>query len=190
MKTEEIDEQIGVWVKRAQAAYLKTEQFEEDKLRLNLQKNSREVYECRGRIQGNYPIYLPPNSILSEKMVMAAHRRTLHGGDGVTVAVIRSRYWIPRLRQLAKLMIKDVMGVNDFKLSLMLTLQLEICQRTEQKEVCLFKSLGWILQDQLHTEQKVTKMERHISFCSHVVLQEQFIWSYYQTRPWRNSFKA
>ena len=59
------------------------------------------------------------------------------------------------------------MGVNDFKLSLMLTLQLEICQRTEQKEVCLFKSLGWIFQDQLHTEQKVTKMERHISFCSH-----------------------
>ena len=27
LKTEEIDEQIGVWVKRAQAAYLKTEQF-------------------------------------------------------------------------------------------------------------------------------------------------------------------
>ena len=35
LKTEETDEQIGVWVKRAQAAYLKTEQFEEDKLRLN-----------------------------------------------------------------------------------------------------------------------------------------------------------
>ena len=37
---------------------------------------------------------------------------------------------------------------------------------------------------------KVTKMERNISFCSHVVLQEQFIWSYYQTRQWRNSFGA
>ena len=68
LKTEEIDEQIGVWVKRAQAAYLKTEQFEVDKLRLNLQKNSRGVYECRGRIQGNYRIYLRPNSILSEKI--------------------------------------------------------------------------------------------------------------------------
>ena len=79
LKIEEIDEQIGVWVKRVQAAYLKTEQFEEDKLRLNLQKNSRGLYECRGRIQGDYPIYLPPNSILSEKMVMAAHRRTYNG---------------------------------------------------------------------------------------------------------------
>ena len=106
LKTEEIDEQIGVWVKRAQATYLKTEQFEEDKLRLNLQKNSREVYECRGRIQGDYLIYLPPNSIFSEKMVMAAHRRTLHGGVGLTMAAIRSRYWIPRLRQLVKRMIK------------------------------------------------------------------------------------
>ena len=91
LKTEEIDEQIGVWIKRGQAAYLKTEQFKEDKLRLNLQKNSRGVYECRGRIQGYYPIYLPPNSILL-KMVMAAHRRTLHGGVGLTVAAIRSRY--------------------------------------------------------------------------------------------------
>ena len=82
------------------------------------------------------------------------------------------------------------MGVNDFKLSLMLTLQSEICQRTGQKEVCLFKSLEWILQDQFYTELKVTKIERYISFCSHVVLQERFIWSYYQTRQWRNSFEA
>ena len=115
LKTEEIDEQVGVWVKRAQAAYLKTEQFEEDKLMLNLQKNSTGVYECRGRIQGNYPIYLPPNSILSDKMVMAAHRRTLHGGVGLTMAAIRSRYWIPRLRQLAKRMMKKCYGCKRFQ---------------------------------------------------------------------------
>ena len=70
-------------------------------------------------------------------------------------------------------MIKRCYGCKRFQaVAHALTLQLEICQRTEQKEVSLFKSLGWILQDQLHTEQKVTKMERHISFCSHVVLQE------------------
>ena len=114
LKTEEIDGQIGVWVKRAQAAYSKTEQFEEGKLRLNLQKNSRGLYECRGRIQGDYPIYLL-NSILSEKMVMAAHRRTLHGGVGLTMAAIRSRYWISTLKQLAKRMMKRCYGCKRFQ---------------------------------------------------------------------------
>ena len=38
------------------------------------------MYECRGRIQGDYPIYIPKDSLLAEKIVQEAHIRTIHGG--------------------------------------------------------------------------------------------------------------
>ena len=37
--------------------------------------------ECRGRVQGDYPVYLPDKSTVSEKLVMDANVRTLHGGS-------------------------------------------------------------------------------------------------------------
>ena len=36
--------------------------------RLNLHKNQEGIYECRGRIEGAYPIYIPSESILSQKI--------------------------------------------------------------------------------------------------------------------------
>lgn len=98
----ETDKQVQWWIKRAQRSYGVTEKFNEDKLTLNLQKNSEGLYECRGRIQGSYPIYLLPSVLLTEKMVHDAHVLSLHGGVGLTVTSIRQEYWVPRLRRLAK----------------------------------------------------------------------------------------
>ena len=70
--------------------------------------------ECRGRIQGTFPVYLPPKVSLSEKMVQDAHILTLHGGVGLTMALIRKDYWIPRLRQLAKNVINHYYGYKKF----------------------------------------------------------------------------
>ena len=47
--------------------------FQEHKLILNLQRNTNDMYECRGRIQGGYPIYIPKDSLLAEKIVQEAH---------------------------------------------------------------------------------------------------------------------
>ena len=73
---------------------------------MNLQPNPKEILECRGRIQGNYPIYLPDNSPFTKKYVEQVHRRTLHGGVGLTMTSIRDLYWVPRLRQLVKKVLK------------------------------------------------------------------------------------
>ena len=62
--TPETDKAVHWWVKRAQESNMGTEKFKQDQLSLNLQKNSEELYECRGRIQGSYPAYLPPNAVL------------------------------------------------------------------------------------------------------------------------------
>jgi hypothetical protein len=56
------------------------EQFKEDKVKLNLQRNSDDIYECRGRIQGNFPIYLPPIALITTKIIHNAHVQSLHGG--------------------------------------------------------------------------------------------------------------
>lgn len=60
LSTEEIEMQIQFWVKRAQQQSSQgSDQFERDRLQLNLQPNNEGILECRGRIQGQYPIYLP-----------------------------------------------------------------------------------------------------------------------------------
>ena len=61
---------------------------------LNLHPNHLGVLECQ--------VYLPDNSTLSFRIVEQAHHQTLHGGVGLTMAQVRSQYWIPRLRQLVK----------------------------------------------------------------------------------------
>ena len=110
LTTIETDKEDRWWVQRAHESSCETEKFEEDKLTLNLQKNSDGLYECRGRIQGNYPIYLPLSAVLSEKLVQDAHMLMLHGGVGLTMALIRLDYWIPRLRQLTKKVINGCFG--------------------------------------------------------------------------------
>jgi len=92
-----------------------TEKFKQDQLRQNLQKNSKGLYEFRGRIQGSYPIYLPPSAVLSEKLVQDAHMLTLHGGVGLTMFYIRHDYWIPRLRHLTKKVNRGCFGCKKFQ---------------------------------------------------------------------------
>ena len=115
LTTEETQGEIQEWVRREQHAVADTDAFKEDSMRLNLVKNADGIYECHGRIQGSYPIYLPPNRVFTEKLVMDAHLLTLHGGVGLTMAKVRSQYWIPRLRQLAKRTIRACHGCKRFQ---------------------------------------------------------------------------
>ena len=45
---------------------------------LTTSENSEGIYVCNGRIEGAYPIYLPNESLLLEKIIFAAHKNTLH----------------------------------------------------------------------------------------------------------------
>ena len=68
-----------------------------------------------GRISGNYPIYLPRDAEFTEKLVQRIHCETLHGGIGFTMAAVRERYWVPRLRSLVKLVRKKCWGCKRFQ---------------------------------------------------------------------------
>ena len=90
LTTEEIHNQIRWLIKGVQGRNENTERFKKEQQRLNLQKNSPGIYECMGRIQGNYPIYLPSDSLFSEKHVADNHvAATLHGGVSLTMAQVR-----------------------------------------------------------------------------------------------------
>ena len=66
-------------------------------------------------MQGHYPIYIPNSPTLAEKLVQHAHKATLHGDVGLTMAKVRERHWIPRLRRLVKRVIKQCHGCKRFQ---------------------------------------------------------------------------
>ena len=60
-------------------------------------------------------MFLPDCHPFATKLVEQAHMRTLHGGVGMTMAHIREKYWITRLRKLARKVIKECYGCRRFQ---------------------------------------------------------------------------
>ena len=73
LTTMEINEQMQFWKRRAQLRQTGSDNMEEDRLSLNLHPNNNGILECRRRIQGHYPIYLPDGSTYAKKFVEHAH---------------------------------------------------------------------------------------------------------------------
>ena len=88
-----------------------SDRFEDDKKRLNLEKNDEGVYICKGF----YPIYLLQDAVLSKKVIFAEHKRSLHGGVAMTMPHVISLFWILHLRRLSKSVIRNCYGCKKFR---------------------------------------------------------------------------
>eukprot|EP00794_Sanderia_malayensis_P013528 gene13528-biopygen10795 len=117
LSTAEIQEQADFMIRRAQTDAEETSQFERDSQNLNLVKNENGIYECRGRLQGIYPKYLPFKHTITEKLVEHYHRLTLHGGVSLTMAKFRESYWVPKLRSVVKRIRKSCHGCKRFQVT-------------------------------------------------------------------------
>ena len=115
LTTEEIQKQTTFWIKRSQQQAKSSQKFEEDRLQLNVQGNQEGILECRGRIQGHYPIFLPDSSPFTRKLVHRSHVDTLHGGVALTMTKVRELYWVPRLRALVKQVLRACSGCKRFQ---------------------------------------------------------------------------
>ena len=115
LTTEELSIQRRFWEKKAQREGVNSKNYENDRSQLNLQLNDQQLLECRGRIQGVYPVYLPDTAVYTEKFVEEAHESTLHGGTQLTMAKVRERHWVPRLRRLVKRIVKKCPGCKRFQ---------------------------------------------------------------------------
>ena len=115
LTTAEIDSVKWGWIRRAQQQDMTMPNYPQIQSSLNLQLSKDGLLECRGRIQGKYPIYLPEDAIFTKKLVRRVHCETLHGGVGLTMAAVRENYWVPRLRRLVKKVTKECWGCKRFQ---------------------------------------------------------------------------
>ena len=128
--TNEMDEQMKWWIRRVQRRAKSSARYLDERLQLNLQENDEVILECRGRIQGMYPIFIPDDCEFAVKLVEEAHRTSLHGGVGLTIAKnpkIREEYWILRLRRLTNRVIKSCHGYKS-KQNCFLYISTAFCQ--------------------------------------------------------------
>ena len=113
--TEELEEVREWWIRRIQERDSTEPHYSQVRACLNLQPNAQGLMVCQGRIQGQYPIYLPNDAKFTEKLVQQVHCETLHGGIGLTMAAVRERYWVPKLRSLTKAIRSKCHGCKRFR---------------------------------------------------------------------------
>ena len=115
LKWKEMQKRDVWWIKKVQNEATNNPETEAIKRELNLQPNESGILECRGRIDGEYPIYLPRNNTYTQKVVEQAHQNTLHGGVAMTMAKVRDRFWVPKLRCLVKRIRSNCHGCVRFR---------------------------------------------------------------------------
>jgi hypothetical protein len=62
-----------VWVNQTQQRAVNDLKFAKDKEQLQLETNENGISQCHGRIQGEYPIFLPDSALVTTKVVQRAH---------------------------------------------------------------------------------------------------------------------
>ena len=102
MTTEELINQQKFWTKREQQRCNNDDKFKSNTEHLNLKENTEGMYECQGRIQSHYHVYLPSKYLMSKKLIFHTHLKTIHGAVNITMTNIEENYWIPGLRQLQR----------------------------------------------------------------------------------------
>ena len=112
LTTSEIKQQRTWFIKREQQNVADIDKFKADKQYLNLQENELGLY--KGRIQEDFPVYLPITSILSDKIIQECHKLTINGGVITTMAKVRHTLWISKLRQITKSLLRSGHGCKIF----------------------------------------------------------------------------
>ena len=108
LTTEEISDAENLWIRREQR-YV-TSNLERPGWSL-VKDPTTNVLKCQGRIPDYNPVYLE-DGLFVEKLIRHVHEQVMHLGITNTMAEIRKKWWIPRLRSLVK---KHIRGCNVFK---------------------------------------------------------------------------
>ena len=115
LSTTEIELAKNHWVRKVQSDAQTAIVYEQQKEKLNLKKDEDGIQRCYGRIEGDYPIYLPDSDLFAKKLIMHEHIQTLHGGVNSTMARTRNHWWIPKLRRLVKFIIHSCPACKKYR---------------------------------------------------------------------------
>ena len=113
----------NIWIKQIQTDVYSNEMMEIEKkckkqnslvTQLKLFKDDAGVIRCKGRLENaelrydaKYPILLPRQHYFTELIVKHSHSVVIHAGVNTTVTFIRNRFWIPKIRQVVKRIIRS-----------------------------------------------------------------------------------
>ena len=68
LTTEETKKQLKYCIHCEQQNHKESDKFKSNEQQLNLNINKEGLYDCQGRVEGHYLIYLPSKSLLTEKL--------------------------------------------------------------------------------------------------------------------------
>ena len=113
LQRREMYEAERIWIGTAQAE-LKGSKSYDDLVRQLKLENRDGILKCIGRLENSdldlesqEPIILPRNHRMTKLIIKECHRRTKHGGVRTTLGELRSRFWVPKGRQVVKKVLRE-----------------------------------------------------------------------------------
>ena len=98
-----------LWIRSIQNLERKKPNFQQKSLHLGLYEDQDGVQRCKGRLgnavlpfDARFPIFLPSDNHLTALIIEECHRKVLHNGVKETLTELRSRFWVPRGRQVVR----------------------------------------------------------------------------------------
>eukprot|EP00794_Sanderia_malayensis_P019569 gene19568-biopygen14530 len=121
LSASEIKEVEKLWIRHVQVLFKADKDFKKTAKQLSVVEVEGTLV-CKGRLENasldlssRYPALISKEHRFTELLVLDRHERVQHCGVRATLAEIRSRFWVPRGRQVVKKLLKNVLSVGDKK---------------------------------------------------------------------------
>ena len=102
-----------MWIQSERKCVIFSEKFKQQCKSLQLFLDKDNLYHVSSRFDNEkmlfdsiYPVF-PPQSLLTNLIILEAHRKVAHAGINATLRGIRSRYWICMGQQIVKRLLRN-----------------------------------------------------------------------------------
>lgn len=113
LQGNEIADAEREWIERSQQELKKGRNYEDLARRLKLREDDG-ILRCSGRLQNSdleheaqYPIIIPRDHRFTRLVIEKCHRKVKHSGVRSTPGELRSRFWVPKGRQVVKKILRE-----------------------------------------------------------------------------------
>ena len=113
LQGSEIADAEREWIERSQQELKKGRNYEDLARKLKLREDDG-ILRCSGRLQNSdleheaqYPIIIPRDHRFTRLVIEECHRKVKHSGVRSTLGELRSRFWVPKGRQVVKKILRE-----------------------------------------------------------------------------------
>ena len=107
--------QFDTWIKSVQREFFKDKSnLKQFQIKLGVYLDTDNIYKCKGRLVNSSlpeyskaPIFLPKESYFSNVIILKSHQNLKHNGIKDKINYVRSIYWIPKLKQLVRSIMRN-----------------------------------------------------------------------------------